>query len=59
MNGRAQLTVELERLRVELRQASPDPTDPDVQERHRRIGELEPEIAKLDEEGEGDDDHAG
>jgi hypothetical protein len=53
---RAQLTTEHERLRVEQGNTQ-DLDTPESRERMKRMGEIERELAKLDEEGDnGEDD---
>jgi hypothetical protein len=53
---RAQLVTEHERLRVEQGNTK-DLDTPESRERMKRMGEIEAELAKLDEEGDdGEDD---
>ena len=58
-HDREQLLVEHERLRVAQTQTQ-DLTTEEARERAKRMGEIEREIAKLDESaGNGNDDDAG
>ena len=54
-HDREQLTAEHERLRAEQNQTQKLDT-PEARERAKRMGEIEAELAKLDEEGGSKDD---
>ena len=55
---REQLVAELERLRVEQAQSGGDLDTEESRERIKRMGAIEQELAKLDEEESGGDEAA-